>query len=38
MIQMDEINEAFARMERADARYRLVIDMASLADPAGASS
>jgi uncharacterized zinc-type alcohol dehydrogenase-like protein len=26
---MDEINEAFVRLERADVRYRFVIDMAS---------
>lgn len=31
MIRMDEINHAFERMERADVRYRFVIDMASLA-------
>jgi uncharacterized zinc-type alcohol dehydrogenase-like protein len=31
MIRMDEINEAFERMERADVRYRFVIDMATLA-------
>ncbi|AFJ01922.1 Alcohol dehydrogenase [Methylophaga frappieri] len=31
MIQMDEINDAFERMERSDVRYRFVIDMASLA-------
>ncbi|GGF73876.1 NADP-dependent alcohol dehydrogenase [Azorhizobium oxalatiphilum] len=31
MIRMDEINAAFDRMERADVRYRFVIDMASLA-------
>ncbi len=31
MIRMDQINEAFERMERADVRYRFVIDMASLA-------
>ena len=31
MIRMDEINEAFERMERADVRYRFVIDMQSLA-------
>ena len=31
MIRMDEINHAFDRMERADVRYRFVIDMASLA-------
>ncbi|MBL0405659.1 NAD(P)-dependent alcohol dehydrogenase [Microvirga aerilata] len=30
-IRMDEINEAFERMERSDVRYRFVIDMASLA-------
>ena len=30
MIRMDEINTAFARMERSDVRYRFVIDMASL--------
>ncbi len=31
MIKMDEINEAFERMERSDVRYRFVIDMSSLA-------
>ena len=30
MIRMDEINEAFQRMEKSDVRYRFVIDMASL--------
>lgn len=30
MIRMDEINHAFERMEKADVRYRFVIDMASL--------
>ena len=30
MIRMDQINEAFERMERADVRYRFVIDMATL--------
>ncbi len=30
MIRMDEINHAFERLERADVRYRFVIDMASL--------
>jgi uncharacterized zinc-type alcohol dehydrogenase-like protein len=30
MIRMDEINDAFNRLERADVRYRFVIDMASL--------
>jgi uncharacterized zinc-type alcohol dehydrogenase-like protein len=29
MISMDQINEAFVRLERADVRYRFVIDMAS---------
>ncbi len=29
-IRMDEINEAFRRMERSDVRYRFVIDMSSL--------
>ncbi|KKW68105.1 hydroxyacid dehydrogenase [Lampropedia cohaerens] len=32
MIRMDQINEAFERMERADVRYRFVIDMATLTD------
>jgi uncharacterized zinc-type alcohol dehydrogenase-like protein len=30
MIRMDQINDAFKRMERADVRYRFVIDMSSL--------
>jgi uncharacterized zinc-type alcohol dehydrogenase-like protein len=30
MIRMDQINAAYERMERADVRYRFVIDMASL--------
>lgn len=30
MIRMDQINEAFARMEQSDVRYRFVIDMATL--------
>ncbi|MGC4009567.1 MAG: NAD(P)-dependent alcohol dehydrogenase [Pseudomonas sp.] len=30
MIRMDQINDAFKRMESADVRYRFVIDMASL--------
>jgi alcohol dehydrogenase (NADP+) len=30
IIRMDQINAAFDRMERADVRYRFVIDMASL--------
>ena len=33
MIRMDQINDAFERMERADVRYRFVIDMASLPAP-----
>ncbi|MBF7729117.1 NAD(P)-dependent alcohol dehydrogenase [Pseudomonas sp. N040] len=33
MIGMEQINEAFERLERADVRYRFVIDMASLAAP-----
>ncbi|MET0281091.1 MAG: NAD(P)-dependent alcohol dehydrogenase [Steroidobacteraceae bacterium] len=30
MIRMDQINHAFERMEKADVRYRFVIDMATL--------
>ncbi|MCB1167346.1 MAG: zinc-binding dehydrogenase, partial [Leptospiraceae bacterium] len=30
MIRMDQINEAYERMEKSDVRYRFVIDMASL--------
>jgi len=30
MIRMDEINEAWKRMEKSDVRYRFVIDMATL--------
>ena len=33
IIPIDQINEAFDRMERADVRYRFVIDMASLSLP-----
>ena len=33
MIRMDQINDAFERMERADVRYRFVIDMATLTAP-----
>jgi len=33
MIRMDEINTAFERMEKADVRYRFVIDMSSLEVP-----
>lgn len=36
MIRMDQIGEAFERMERANVRYRFVIDMASLAEPKAA--
>jgi uncharacterized zinc-type alcohol dehydrogenase-like protein len=42
MIRMDEINEAFERVEKADVRYRFVIDMSSLqeseATPTAAST
>lgn len=31
MIRIDQINDAFKRLEEADVRYRFVIDMASLA-------
>jgi uncharacterized zinc-type alcohol dehydrogenase-like protein len=34
MIRMDQINEAFERMERSDVRFRFVIDMASLNEAA----
>jgi len=34
MIRMDQINDAFDRMERSDVRYRFVIGMASLDQPA----
>jgi uncharacterized zinc-type alcohol dehydrogenase-like protein len=37
-IRMEEINEAFERMERADVRYRFVIDMASFSGPDDAAS
>ena len=37
-IRMDQINEAFELMERSDVRYRFVIDMASLTEPADAMS
>jgi len=33
LIRMDEINDAYDRLERADVRYRFVIDMASLPAP-----
>jgi len=32
MIRIDQINEAFERMEHSDVRYRFVIDMASLSE------
>jgi uncharacterized zinc-type alcohol dehydrogenase-like protein len=34
MIDIQDINHAFERMEKADVRYRFVIDMASLDQPA----
>jgi uncharacterized zinc-type alcohol dehydrogenase-like protein len=37
MIRMDQINEAFERLKRADVRYRFVIDMATLSENAGAA-
>jgi uncharacterized zinc-type alcohol dehydrogenase-like protein len=33
MIRIDQINEAFERLERSDVHYRFVIDMASLTQP-----
>jgi uncharacterized zinc-type alcohol dehydrogenase-like protein len=30
LIRIEQINEAFTRLERADVRYRFVLDMASL--------
>jgi uncharacterized zinc-type alcohol dehydrogenase-like protein len=33
MIRMEQINEAYERMERSDVRYRFVIDMTSLPAP-----
>jgi uncharacterized zinc-type alcohol dehydrogenase-like protein len=30
LIRMDEINHAFERMERADVKYRFVIDMGTI--------
>ena len=30
MLRMDQVNDALERLERADVRYRFVIDMASL--------
>ena len=35
VIPIAEINAAFERMEKADVKYRFVIDMATLDDPAG---
>ncbi|MBS0995404.1 NAD(P)-dependent alcohol dehydrogenase [Gluconobacter cerinus] len=37
MIRMDQINEAFDRLERSDVHYRFVIDMATLTPDATAS-
>ena len=37
MIRMDEIHHAFERLEKADVRYRFVIDMASLSAPTDTS-
>ena len=34
MISIDQINEAYDRLDRSDVRYRFVIDMASLEAPA----
>ncbi|MCJ2184455.1 NAD(P)-dependent alcohol dehydrogenase [Novosphingobium sp. 1949] len=34
MIAIDQINEAYDRLDRSDVRYRFVIDMATLAAPA----
>ena len=34
MITMDQINEAYQRMERSDVRYRFVIDMSTLREAA----
>lgn len=36
MIGIEQINEAYERMERSDVRYRFVIDMASLDAPRSA--
>lgn len=33
MIRIEQINEAYERLERSDVRYRFVIDMASLTHP-----
>ncbi|MFF7058020.1 NAD(P)-dependent alcohol dehydrogenase [Achromobacter spanius] len=33
MIRIDQINEAYERLERSDVRYRFVIDMATLTEP-----
>lgn len=33
MIRIDQINEAYERLERSDVRYRFVIDMAALNEP-----
>jgi uncharacterized zinc-type alcohol dehydrogenase-like protein len=34
MIRMDEVNHAWERMEKGDVRYRFVIDMSTLEQPA----
>jgi len=34
VVRIDQINEAFDRMGRADVRYRFAIDTISLRDPA----
>ena len=33
LIQIEQANEAFKRVERADVRYRFVIDMTKFASP-----
>jgi uncharacterized zinc-type alcohol dehydrogenase-like protein len=33
MLRIEDINEAYARLLKADVKYRFVIDMASLKDP-----
>jgi len=38
VIPIDQVNEAFERMERADVRYRFVIDMASLPERSASSA
>ncbi|MNG10346.1 Aldehyde reductase YahK [compost metagenome] len=36
MIAIQQINEAYERMEKNDVKYRFVIDMATLRDASGA--